>query len=293
MEMVEAEFLERKLITPDLAVFRLEAAKIREFIPGQYNVLQVKTDGTEKPIKRPLSIASPPSALPRIEYLVRWVQNGGKRDDGKGEMTTELFELSDDELGEAQFSMTDTSKGKLYLEDGDDRNIIMVATGTGLAPFMSQLRTAVGREKDLSKYTIIHGVSNCDDLAYNIELTQYQNDFGLRYLHVESRSTCEEYGDNGENNYVGELFFRRDSNNTGRINMDEIKTAIREGKTERPKIEEILGEELNRDNYAVLLCGNPVMTDNMTELLIARDFKDGIDVKSEKYWSAKKQIIKT
>lgn len=289
MVMVEAKFLKRKLLTPDLAEFQFEANNVKVFIPGQYNALQIAI-GTEKPITRAFSIASPPSALPRLEYLVRWVQNGGKRDDGRGEMTTELFELSDDKLKETKFSITDPPKGKLYLEKGDNRNIIMVATGTGLAPFMSQLRTAVEENEDLSKYTLIHGVANCDDLAYNKELSQCHN---LTYLHVESRSTCEGYGENGENNYVGELFFRRDSNNTGRINMQEIKAAIKEGRTNNPKIQEILGEKLNRDNYAVMLCGNPVMIENMTELLKAKGFKDGIDILSEKYWSAKKQIPKT
>jgi len=161
MEIVKAELIERKKLTEDLAVFLFQA-NVREFIPGQYNALRIETYRTEKPLKpRALSIASKPSDLPNLEYLVRWVKSGGKRDDGGGEMTTELFELSDDELRASQFSMTDTPKGKLYLED-DDRNIIMVATGTGLAPFISQLRTAIEKKVDLKKYTLIHGVAHCD-----------------------------------------------------------------------------------------------------------------------------------
>lgn len=288
--MVKAELIEREKLTENLAVFRFQA-NVREFIPGQYNALRIETYRTEKSLKpRALSIASKPSDLPNLEYLVRWVKGGGKRSDGKGEMTTELFELSDDELRTSQFSMTDTPKGKLYLEGDDDRNVIMVATGTGLAPFISQLRTAIERKIDLSKYILIHGVANCDDLAYMDELSQYQKDRNLTYLHVESRSKCEA---DSEINYVGQLFFNRDSRRIGRIKISEIEEAIEEERTENPKIEQILNRKLSPDDFMIELCGNPDMINNMTRLMEAKGFIDGKDVLSEKYWAAKKETYST
>ena len=49
MAMVNAEFLQRKLLTEDLAVFRFKA-NVKDFIPGQFNALQVNIYRTKKPL---------------------------------------------------------------------------------------------------------------------------------------------------------------------------------------------------------------------------------------------------
>jgi len=290
MGFVEAKLLRRKRLSEDLAIFRFETESEAKFIPGQYNTLRVKTDRIEKPIARPLSIASAPFQSPQLEYFVRWVKSGGGGRDGLGAMTTEMFELSDEELRRADFSVTDVGKGKLYLDDGDDRNVIMVGTGTGLAPFISQLRTEGFRRGDLSRYTLIHGVANCDDLAYQDELANYCGERGMTFLHVQSRTQCDE---NSEINYVGELFFNRDPKIQGRVGHEEISEAIESGRLENSPVEKTLGRELSPEKYTVMLCGNPNMINNMTRLLEARGFIDGKDVLSEKYWAAKKETFKT
>jgi len=295
MAFVEARLLGRERLTEDLAIFRFDNSGSKvEFIPGQYNTLRVKTDRIEKPIARPLSIASAPHE-PAIEYFVRWVRSGGRGRggnglDGLGAMTTELFELSDEELRKVEFSVTDVGKGKLYLDDGDDRNVIMVGTGTGLAPFISQLRTAGLGGRELSRYTLIHGVAHCDDLAYQDELAKYSGERGMTFLHVQSRTRCDA---NSEINYVGGLFFNRDPSRKGRINHDEVSDAIESGRLENSPVEQALRRELSPERDTVLLCGNPDMINNVTRLLEARDFIDGKDVLSEKYWAAKKETFKT
>jgi len=288
--MINAKLLERRKITEDLGIFRFETETSVSFIPGQYNTLSVKTHRIAKPVVRPFSIASTPDNPKNIEYLIRWVRSGGRKVDGGGEMTTELFELCDDELKDSQFRMSDKGKGKFYLDDGDDREVFLVCTGTGLAPFMGQLRADIQRGRDLARYTLVHGVANCEDLAYSDELTRFANEKGLRYLHAESRQGC---GGESEVNYVGQWFFNREKGRAGRIKLDEINAAIEEGRLNDSAIERSIGRNLTHDRDAMLLCGNPDMIDNMTRLMEAREFIEGKDVFSERYWAAKKETYKT
>ena len=284
----KATLIERIKINEDLGIFKFETDIPLDFIPGQYNALGIKLGETDKIIRRPYSIASTPGKN-EVEYLIRYVRNGGKREDGKGKMTTELFELTDEKLKKLHFEISHPEKGKLFLDEKDKRNVILVGTGTGLAPFMSKLRSKSG--EDLLKYTLIHGVANCQDLAYFDELTDLVNNNGLRYLHVKSRKKCD--GEEDETNYVGQLFFNRRQGKTGRINLEEINEAIDKNRLDNSEIEKIFGRKLTPEKDAIMLCGNPDMIANMTRLIESRGFKDGEDVISEKYWPAKKGNYKT
>ncbi len=82
--------------------------------------------------------------------------------------------------------------GKFTLHDtvGDDdpRLKVFVAAGTGLAPFVSIVRSHHLRDPDadLSGYAVLHGASYPSDLAYLEELEGYRGR-GLRYLTTVSR----------------------------------------------------------------------------------------------------------
>ncbi|MDF0546152.1 2Fe-2S iron-sulfur cluster binding domain-containing protein [Sphingobium sp. H39-3-25] len=112
-------------IAEDAVKLVLELAEGDEiaFRPGQY--IQVQVPGTD--LKRSYSIASPPSALPRIELLIRllpdgamskWLTGSARRDD--------VLEI------EGAF-------GSFFLADKDQRPHVMVAGGTGLAPMMAMI----------------------------------------------------------------------------------------------------------------------------------------------------------
>jgi len=106
-------------------VLELAEGETLPFEPGQY--VQVTVPGTEQ--KRSYSIASPPSALPRIELLIRllpgglmsaWLTDAARRDD--------VLEI------EGAF-------GSFFLAEKDPRPHVMVAGGTGLAPMMAMIDT--------------------------------------------------------------------------------------------------------------------------------------------------------
>jgi ferredoxin/flavodoxin---NADP+ reductase len=84
--------------------------------------------------------------------------------------------------------------GKFTVKDtagpDDDRIKIMVAAGTGLAPFVSIVRSHHLRDPgaDLGQYCILHGASYPEDLGYREELEGYVARHGLHYFTSVSRA---------------------------------------------------------------------------------------------------------
>jgi ferredoxin-NADP reductase len=278
MKKVNAELVKRNLVNDCLGIFTFKLDKKISFKPGQFNgVSLINKDGTK--ITRSYSIASTVNDLPNIEFLVRFVKHGGKREDGEGQFTHELFSRQPDKL---KFEMLEKGMGELNLKKNETRNVIFISTGTGLAPFISILRTARDNEQNLDGSILIQGLKNKDDLAYVNELNEISTKTGLKLMHVESRGSCNNC--NSDFNYVCELFFNRNKENKSRVTLEEIKKAIEEKRLENIEITKFLDSEFNNKNYIVMLCGNPSMINNMTTLLVAHGFVDKKEILSERYW---------
>ena len=71
----------------------------------------------------------------------------------------------------------------------DPRLRVMVAAGTGSAPFVSMVRSELRRNPnaDLSKWVLLHGASYPADLGYRDELTQHGRAQRLKYWGTVSR----------------------------------------------------------------------------------------------------------
>jgi ferredoxin--NADP+ reductase len=71
----------------------------------------------------------------------------------------------------------------------DPRLRVMVAAGTGSAPFLSMLRSEVRRDPnvDLSKWVLLHGASYPADLGYRDELMRMVEHNKLKYWGTVSR----------------------------------------------------------------------------------------------------------
>jgi ferredoxin/flavodoxin---NADP+ reductase len=57
----------------------------------------------------------------------------------------------------------------------DQANVILIATGTGLAPYMSMLTSSPGLAPQ-RRVALIHGVRHSGDLGYRSVLTALQDD---------------------------------------------------------------------------------------------------------------------
>ncbi len=173
-EHYNAELVRREDDTEDLATFwvRFRGEPV-PFEPGQYMTIGVYADG--RLVQRPYSVASSPrTAGDGYEFYVRLVP--------MLRFTTLLWRLP---LGHGM-RMTGP-KGRFVLEDDDRRTHVFIATGTGIAPFISMVRTALLDGKP-RRTVVAHGASYVSELGYRRELEQLQREgYPLTYVPTISR----------------------------------------------------------------------------------------------------------
>lgn len=227
-------------ITPGLAIVGVEALETPfPFEPGQYATLGLM--GTEgKLIQRPMSVSSSADDLSEYEFFIRHVDSGG--------FTPLLWDIG---VGDA--INIKGPKGKFLLQD-DGRTALFIASGTGLAPFISMIETlrARGQSRDV---VLLHGVSHDRDLAWRDQLSELEagGGFPLRYIGTVSRP--QESPD-----WVG---------HTGRVETIVASQL------------DALG--LTADNTTIYLCGNPDMVSAVDEIALARGFAPE-RIRKELYW---------
>ena len=186
-----ATLTERVDITDALTLFRVSPdqppAQRPWFTPGQYCVLGL--NNAEKPelgsVRRSMSIASAPEDDGPIEFYIRWVA----KPESENPLTHLLWKIK---AGERLY-MRSVAAGvftvKDSIGDNDSRLRVMVAAGTGSAPFLSMLRSELRRNPnaDLSKWVLLHGASYPSDLGYRDELMRMVDKNRLHYWGTVSR----------------------------------------------------------------------------------------------------------
>lgn len=187
-----ATLVEREDLTPALAVFRIRPDEALPgtgawFVPGQYMVLGLNNEVRVElgGVRRPMSIASAPERRDLVEFYIRFVE----KPESDNPFTHLLWPRR---AGERMYVRVHPT-GKFTVADtvgaADPRLKVCVAAGTGLAPFLSMVRSEHLRDpsRSLADYVIIHGVSYSADLGYRAELEQLAARTGLRYLPTVSR----------------------------------------------------------------------------------------------------------
>ena len=172
-ERYNAELVSRRDETDDLAYFvvRFRGEPV-PFEPGQYMTIGVFAD--DRLVQRPYSIASSPrTADEGYEFYVRLVPIL--------RFTTLLWRLP------AGHEMRMTGpKGRFQLEPDDDRTHLFISTGTGIAPFISMIKTDLFDGKP-RRTIVAHGVSYARELGYRREFEQWEAD-GLPISYVPTVS---------------------------------------------------------------------------------------------------------
>jgi len=236
------------LITPDLMVLRLRTDEPRnEFRAGQYTSIGLLTKELRSPnsvmpidgyednfmIVRPYSIASAKHETREFEFYISQVKSG--------QLTPRLFNLSQgsrmwiDTKILGVFNLNDTPK---------ECNIVMVATGTGLAPYISFLRSHISERLD-KKMAILHGAAYPWDLGYYSELTLIKNSFSNFYYYPTLLK-----GDQSWEGLRGYIEQHLDSG----------------------LLEKEAGIEIAPDKTHFFLCGNPKMVESVTNFLSKRGY---------------------
>lgn len=242
----EATVTKRADFADDLWMFRIRSSGEFNFVPGQYASLAVIENG--KRVERPYSIASAPSE-DEVEFFFELVPNGA--------LTPLLHKL---QVGD-QLMMRKVPKGKFSLDTSNSRrNHLLVSTVTGVAPFVSYVRTLAkdwkeGRFDGSHKLYLLNGASRPWEFGYKDELAQFDRELPwFTYVPTVSRPW-----DHSE--WAGE---------TGRADDILRKYADQWG--------------LDATNTVAYLCGHPDMIEHSKAILKRRGFVEKGSVKEEVYW---------
>jgi CDP-4-dehydro-6-deoxyglucose reductase len=200
--------------------FQAEELERFDFIPGQFVTLDLPIH--EKPNKRwrSYSIASWPDGTNIFELII--VRN----ETGPG--TNFLFS----EAGIGTEISYRGPQGIFTLPEKIDKDLFLICTGTGIAPFRSMLQYILLHRVPHHDIYLIFGTRTRDSLLYYEELKELEKKHPeFHYIPVLSREKWE-----GETGYVHEAYTKRLANNQpadfflcGWKNMiDEAKRRIQE-----------------------------------------------------------------
>lgn len=226
---------------------------IKTFKPGQFTTLGLKMpnkdSGTTKLVKKAYSIASSPVQNHFLEFYIVVVPHG--------DLTPYLFELKH---GDRLF-VGPRITGNFTLEKvPQDKNLLMVATGTGIAPFVSMIRThLICGDPGKRKFVLIHGVRHSRDITYYAEFDSLDMHCpNFFFIPAVSRPQTDLYWGGPK----------------GRVTQ-----IIPEG-----IVEKRCGIALKPENFEILMCGNPDMIKDMTEYFMKENGFSKEQIHAEKYW---------
>jgi ferredoxin--NADP+ reductase len=129
-------------------------------------------------------------------------------------------------------------------ETPPENDIVMVATGTGMAPYLSFLRSYLTSRPE-SKMAIIQGAAKQWDLGYYSELTFLENTFP-NFTYIPTLTEADETWD-GYELWIEEM-----------LNKDILKKDA--------------GIDIDPSKTHFFLCGNPKMVENVSGWLYERGY---------------------
>jgi len=230
---------------PGLITLTVEAP-IEPFAAGQFVNLGLELDGQF--VRRSYSIASRPGAP--LEFFLKEVPGGA--------LTPALTRL---EVG-ASVWVERKPQGFFTLAYVPPcRDLWLIATGTGLGPFLAMLRGELLSER-FERVCVVHGARFTGDLAYAEELSALATTHRGRLVYVPLVS----------------------GGSPGPALPGRVTTAFADG-----SLETRAGWALDPDRSHLMLCGNPAMILELTEVLAPRGLRKHRvrtpgHITSEKYW---------
>jgi len=256
-------------VASGLMILRIAAKgwQLPAFKAGQYTVLGLLgsapraalTDPEDAPadpnklIRRAYSVASSSVENEYIEFFITLVRSGA--------LTPRLFALKPGD----PIWLSPKMVGMFTMDRvPPNQNIVLIATGTGLAPYMSMLRTHLP-EMQNANVAVIHGARHSWDLGYRAELATMQRLVPrFAYLPIVSKPEEEPFPWKGYTGFINDLW-------------------------DSPDIEKAIGFKPTPEHTHVFLCGNPLMIEAMLKTLGGQGWTEQTpqtpgNIHLEKFW---------
>jgi ferredoxin--NADP+ reductase len=240
-QWLEGKVIENRHWTETLFSLRVGGAPL-SFEAGQFVRIALDIDGER--VARPFSMVNAPGD-PVHEFYGIVVP--------EGPLSPRLARL---EAGDTLYVAPNPAGFLVLSEVPDAETLWLVSTGTGIAPFISILRTETPWRR-FRNVVLVHAVRHARELVYRDVVQQMPN---LRYVSVVSREDAP-----------GSLRGR-------------IPALVRDG-----RLEAAAGLKLAPETSQVMLCGNPDMLKDTTAVLMERGMRKNRrrtpgHITSESFW---------
>jgi ferredoxin--NADP+ reductase len=262
-----ATVIGREEINPQLVILRVRPdAELFDFKPGQFGVLGMLGNAPRVPeaapedapaepdkmIRRAYSIASASVERRYLEFYLTLITSGS--------LTPRLFALRH---GSRVFLGAKASGIFTLDRVAPEKAVVLIATGTGLAPYVSMLRTMLVSDSQ-RRFVVLHGARYSWDLGYRGELESLTR-LRPNFTYIPSITRPDQ-----DPHFIGY---------TGRI-----QSLMEQGVLEKES-----GVVLDPAQSEVFLCGNPEMVKVATTMLQGKGFaaKGGtgpVTIHVEEYW---------
>lgn len=156
------EIIEITEITNQLRTIVLKIAQedVAQFIPGQFIVLDLPVGVKRLDRWRSYSIANNPAEEGVIELCIVKVP--------EGKATTYLFE----EIGIGTQLIYKGPEGNFCLPNQIDTDLLMICTGTGVAPFRSMIKDIYSNNRTRHSVHLIYGTRRKEGILYKEEFEE-------------------------------------------------------------------------------------------------------------------------
>ena len=232
MNWLNGKVVENRHWTETLFSLRVEAPSLA-FQAGQF--VRIALDTVEgdagSRVARAFSFVNPPQD-PTLEFYGVIVPGGP--------LSPRLARLR---AGDTLHIASNPAGFLVLSEVPDARTLWLLSTGTGLAPFLSILRTEAPWRR-FREVVLVHAVRHARELVYRDMIARLQTERRLRYVSFVSREAAP-----------GALAGR-------------IPAAVKDG-----RLEAAAGVPLSAQTSQVLLCGNPDMLKDMNAVLGERGMR--------------------
>lgn len=244
----DGKIVERKDWNDHLFSLRFSCVDFPTFKAGQFTKIGIQqADG--KVLSRPYSLVNSPDNK-YLEIIAVPVEEGS--------LSPKLHLLEDGD----DIKVMSPATGFLVLDEvPPSQTLYLVATGTGVGPFISILDTMQPWET-YQEIVLVYGVRHADDLAYKEKIQAWQAKFGTQFSFVPI------------------------------VSRDDVEGALK-GRIPQlfadQEIQKMSGRVLSAQTSQVMMCGNPDMIKDTIEILESLDLTKHLrrspgQISMERYW---------
>ncbi len=219
MVEVIGEITKIKKETYDVKTLRLNLTENIDFIPGQYCLVSMIGKEEFKGESKPFTFSSSPTQKGYIELTIKKI----------GKFTTAIHSLK---IGD-KLKIEGSFGESLNFDESIKDNIVFLAGGSGITPFISSIRYAIA--KHLPNNIILFFSNRTEkDIIYKKELGEINKDENIKVINTLSSDVSDSW-----------------SGEKGRIDKEMIEKYVK-----------------NPKEKLWYICGPPPMVDSMKEILI-------------------------